>query len=138
MITTAYIFDFYTSKIFNGVDFLDINKDQSRSYYVTIDQELVAALTVVKKDTNLYNRKALSNVGEIDHIWLCGILEEYRGMKLFNRLIDDFKKDATEYISVSIVPSKWPNLYAWIQKKKGKLVAIEDRKQIFIISKGNL
>jgi hypothetical protein len=141
------ILSFYLNHVFDHIDQEKWCKNRPLHYWVEKDGFIVAALTITKRIPETFcngsgagsSSGSASGSGAIDHIWLCGVRDDQRGKGLFAGLIQHFKENCTDIISVATYPEKWLNMYAWIKKKGGKLIhKSEDGKCVFIIFKKDL
>lgn len=132
---------FYQNHVFDSIDLDKWHKYQPLHYYVDKGGEIVAVLTIIKRIPETIPRSG-GHEGvtvPIDHIWLCGVRDDQRGKGLFAGLIKHFKENCSDVISVATYPKKWVSMYAWIQKKGGKLIhECHDRKCVFTILKKDL
>ena len=74
----------------------------------------------------------------VDHIWLCGVDNNYRKNGIFKRLFGMYAKYCTEFISIATyADNRWPVIRQWI-KKRGVLKYVKDGKETYIIHKSML
>jgi hypothetical protein len=121
---------FYEKYIFDHVDSEKWISYKPRHYSIQRCGKIIAGLSIVKR--------TLNDV-EIDHIWLCGVNEKFQSEGHFRALIDEFKKDCSNIITVATYPEKYNKMYRWILCKGGLLIKRDiDGKCLFVLEKSRI